>query len=342
VLKKLVLILFVVLFWQCVIAPTAQAQNTSGCDVFSTWWFPDPMPPGWYYFAPFPAPFVYLIAAKTSACAPPTAGTETCPTCKNQAKRPVAGSPISLTTGNTYIRQTDVSLPGLGGGLSLTRTWNSQWPEPLIGLVGDFGANWRSTYEERIFMGGDNYLKYAREDGSFWSFGINPSGKLVIAAPANVSASLLQGGQYWILTFQNGEQRKFDPTTGLLMAIVDRNGNQTLLNYDSSFRLTSIVDPAGRHLYFNYGTGSLNLLVTSVTSDFGITLSYAYDTQYRLSQVTKPDLTTITFTFDSLSRITSVTDSNGKVLESHTYDSSGRGLTSSRANGVESLTVTYP
>jgi YD repeat-containing protein len=58
--------------------------------------------------------------------------------------------------------------------------------------------------------------------------------------------------------------------------------------------------------------------------------------------VTEPDLTTITFTYNSQSQITTVTDSNGKVLESHTYDSSGRGLTSSRANGVEALTITYP
>ena len=39
--------------------------------------------------------------------------------------------------------------------------------------------------------------------------------------------------------------------------------------------------------------------------------------------------------------ITAVTDSNGKILESHTYDGLGRGLTSSRANGVEAVSVTY-
>jgi YD repeat-containing protein len=360
VLQKLVFIFFVVIFWQCATAPAAQAQNNSGCFMATTWWFPDPIPPGWYYFGPYPAPFVYLIAAKTSTCAPPAAPTETCPQCPppsppsapgsssgpppSSPQLAAAGQPISLGTGNTFIKQTDVSLPGLGGGLSLTRTWNSQWPATqLASSTGDFGPSWRSTYEERIFMSGDNYLKYARGDGSFWSFGINPNnGKFVVAAPAYASATLLQGATSWILTFKNGEQRQFNLTTGLLTAIVDRNGNTTQLTYDSSNRLTTITDPASRHLYFNYGTGSLNLLVTSVTSDFGVTLSYAYDAQNRLSQVTKPDLTTVTFTYNSQSQITSVTDSNGKVLESHTYDSSGRGLTSSLANGVESLTITYP
>jgi YD repeat-containing protein len=71
-------------------------------------------------------------------------------------------------------------------------------------------------------------------------------------------------------------------------------------------------------------------------------LSYAYDNQNRLMQVTNPDSSTLSFTYDSQSRITLVTDSNGKTLESHTYDNNGRGLTSSRALGVEAVTITYP
>jgi len=190
-------------------------------------------------------------------------------------------------------------------------------------------------------MGGDNYLKYARADGSFWSFGLGPNGQFIVAAPANVAATLSQSASSWMLTFQNGEQRQFSLTTGMLTAIVDRNGNSTQLTYDGSNRLTTVTDPGSRNLFFHYANSS-SFLVTSVTSDFGTALSYGYDGQGRLSQVTEPDSTTISFTYSSQSKITSVTDSNGKVLEAHTYDSSGRGLTSSRANGVESLTVTYP
>src|SRR5579859_6691782 len=53
--------------------------------------------------------------------------TPACPP-KNKDKRPCGpdcGSPISLADGNTYIEQTDARLPGLGGGLVLTRRWNS-------------------------------------------------------------------------------------------------------------------------------------------------------------------------------------------------------------------------
>jgi YD repeat-containing protein len=252
------------------------------------------------------------------------------------------GHPISLATGDTYIEQSDVSIPGLGGGLALVRTWNSIWPASLSPFeIGIFGANWRSTYEEKIVMGLDNHPRYLRGDGSIWSFGLT-SGWTVVS-PANVVANLnadTSQHPYYVLTFQNGEQRRFDKTTGNLIAIIDRNGNTTTVAYDASGRLSTVTDPASRQLTFSYG--SSGNLVTSVSTSVGISLSYGYDLQGRIIQVTKPDGSTLNFTYDSQSRIAAVTDANGKVLESHTYDSQSRGLTSSRANGIEAVTISYP
>jgi len=61
-----------------------------------------------------------------------------------------------------------------------------------------------------------------------------------------------------------------------------------------------------------------------------------------LTKVTMPDSTTISYQYDSNNLITAVLDTNGKVLESHTYDAAGKGLTSSKANGVDAVTVSYP
>jgi YD repeat-containing protein len=269
---------------------------------------------------------------------PPAAGPgeNACASC-GQAK---AGNPIILATGDTFIEENDVRIPGLGSGLLLDRTWNSRWPSTqTASQVGLFGPNWRSTYEERVFGGSDNFIKYARSDGSFWSFG----GLLGnVLAPANGGASLAldSGLTQWTVTLKNGERRLFNYTSGSLTAIIDRNGNTTQLTYDGLNRLVTVTDPASRHLTFTYANSS-SFLVTGVTSDVGLSLTYTYDSQNRLSQVTKPDLTTLTFQYDSNSNITAVLDSNGKVLESHTYDSNQRGLTSSRANGVEALSITY-
>jgi YD repeat-containing protein len=268
------------------------------------------------------------------ASAPETTPGPGCPSC---------GHPITLASGNTYISQNDLTIPGIGGGLKLTRSWNSLWPTSQLAFgTGLFGNNWRSTYEERVFLGTDGTIKYSRSDGSFWSFLLYGSPAIYhLVAPANGQATMTeQGTTSWTITFQNGERRLFDYNSGWLTQIIDRNGNQTVLAYDSLSRLTSVTDSVSRHLYFSYGSSS-SYLVTGVSSDVGVSLSYAYDSQGRLLTVTKPDQTTVLFQYNSNSFITAVTDSQGKILESHTYDSTGRGLTSSRANGVDFVTVSY-
>lgn len=125
------------------------------------------------------------------------------------------------------------------------------------------------------------------------------------------------------------------------MSIIDRNGNATVLAYDSANRLATVTDAASRHLYFHY-LNAASTLVISVTSDVGLSTAYAYDDQGRLSQFTKPDNTSISFEYNAQSLITAVKDYDNKVLESHTYDAVGRGLTSSRAGGIGSVTVSYP
>jgi YD repeat-containing protein len=213
--------------------------------------------------------------------------------------------------------------------------------------TGMFGQKWRTNFEERILVGSDGYMKYSLGDGNFWSFGFtgqaNNTDLFSPNAPANKMATLVQSTTNWTLTFQNGEQRVFDVTSGNLLSITDRNGNVTTLTYDPSFRLVTVTDPASRHLYFSYASAT-SYLVTGVTSDVGISLSYSYDNLGRLIQYTKPDNTTTSFQYNdpNPNLITAVLDSNGKVLESHTYNTCGQGVTSARAGGVEAITVSYP
>jgi len=301
-----------------------------------------PTPPVTAYNWHTVGPFTANALAKSAACAP----FPECPTCNR------AGRPIDLSTGDTYITQNDVRVPGLGGGLALTRTWNSIGFDGVPGL-GIFGLGWTSNFEERVFVDPDGYVKYKRADGGIWSFGFsgwdNGNPFFAVAGPATQNARLTQIPKGWMLvdrwtlSFENGEQRAFDGKSGNLLSISDRNGNTTTLEYDSSFRLITVIDSASRHLLFSYAN-PLSYLVTSVTSDFGVSLSYAYDAQMRLVQVTEPDNTTVSFQYtdSNPNLITSVLDSGGRVLESHTYNTCGQGLTSSRAGGVEAVTVAYP
>ncbi len=308
------------------------------------WWgtnsFPDPNAPATMVCCnPGGIPFDEVCVAPMNG-APPGAAGDTCISCTR------AGNPISLSSGNTFIEESDISVPGLGGGLSVSRTWNSLLPAMQSSSPFMFGTSWRSNYEERlIFLTGDGYLRYLRGDGSVWSFAVTSVGSpnvYKVAAPArDTTTTITNGSPNWTLTAKSGEKRLFNVINGDLVSIIDRNGNTTQLSYDSSNRLVTVTDAASRHLYFTYPNGS-STLVSTITSDIGISLSYSYDGQGRLVQVTRPDATTVSFDYDAQSRITAVRDADGKILESHTYDPMGRGLTSSRANGVDSVTVSYP
>jgi YD repeat-containing protein len=311
------------------IAGSHTLAQTNPCIATNLFFWGDTIPAGWVC-GPGEGPFSMLCSGPTSSCVTKMSW---CPTCGQWVA--VAGQPINLTNGNTYIQETDVRLPGLGGGITLARTWNSIWPSTYGGShTGIFGPNWISTFEERILSSSD--ATYVKADGGLWQFVSSGSGTYILKAPANTIASLTQDGTYWTLTFQNGDKRIFSYSTGLLLQLVDRNGNTTQLTY-SGTQLTTVTDAASRHLYFSY-TGSV---VTSVTSDFGVSLSYSYDTSGRLATVTKPDGSSWNFEYNSASLISSVKDGSGIVLESHTYDSAGRGLTSSQAGGVNAVTVSY-
>lgn len=334
--------------YSCSVYNQLAARNFNSCMFF---WgsssLPDPTsPPTQVCCNPLGVPWGEVCLAPRPSCGvPPGAAPETCLSC-NQGKTPQAAHPLDLATGNTYIAQSDLSVPGLGGGLSLSRTWNSLLPARQNSYPFMFGTGWRSTYEERlIFVSGDGYVKYLRADGSVWSFAPISLGTTSIykaAAPADdTTTTITNGTPSWTLTAKSGEKRLFDATTGALMSIIDRNGNATLLSYDSANRLATVTDAASRHLYFHYPDGS-STLVSSVTSDVGLSTGYGYDSLGRLTQFTKPDNTSISFEYNAQSLITAVKDYDNKILESHTYDAVGRGLTSSRAGGVGSVTVTYP
>ena len=264
--------------------------------------------------------------------------------CPRSGNDGTCGQPINLRTGNTYITEQDYSLPGLGGGLGLTRTWNSMWPLSSPGSeIGMFGDSWVSNYEERMLVSINSGGKYWRGDGSAWTLTYNSTTQLyTVTSPPDEHASLAFNSTTNLstLTFPDGSKKIFTQS-GLLQNIVDRNGNQTTLTDDSSGRLIKATDAAGRILNFNYANSSFPNQVSSIQDAVGVIASYTYNTGGFLASVTYADSSVASFAYDSNGLILSVTDAQGKVLEAHTYDANRRGLTSQRANGVDLVTANY-
>lgn len=312
-------------------AQTQTCQTQAVCTLYDTGCFP--LLPLGAHNCTWNGPWSAVCEVPTYLCFPTP-----CPTCAAGE----ASGPIDLATGNTYIEETDVRIPGLGGGLNLTRRWNSQTPS-----YGMFGLGWTSNVEEKIYVGGDYLVKHLRGDGAIWSYGFSSYGsgsstvQYLLAGPRNGNATGQLDSETFTIKLKSGEQKIFDPATGLLLSSADRNGNRTLFSYNSSNQLVTVTDPVSRHLYFSYTQMGQFNVVTSITSDFGISLAYQYDGAARLVRVTAPDTTFTAFAYSPTGLITSVTDTNGKILESHTYDALGRGLTASRAGGVDAVTISY-
>ena len=260
-----------------------------------------------------------------------------------------AGGPINVTNGNIWITHQDYQLPGLGGGISVSRTWNSFWSQSNPPqMAGVFGDSWRSTYEERLQTGSGSIL-YWRSTGDHWTFTPDPTTQgYTVSSPQDEHATLAQNaasGNY-VITFADGSKETFLPT-GYLLSLADRNGNQTTVTYDTANRITQVTDAAGRVLNFNYPDGK-TAQAQSLSDAVGTVATYAYASYCPavtsctnlLKTVTYADGSSLNFQYTG-NLITNVADGGGKTLEAHTYDSSGRGLTSAKANGVEMVSVTY-
>jgi RHS repeat-associated protein len=263
--------------------------------------------------------------------------------------------PINVTNGNVYVDQTDYSVPGLGGGIQISRTWNSLWENSSpVELSGTFGNSWRSTYDERLVYAQPDpssstpsipqSAQYWQGDGTVWNFQLNQSANVfyTVSSPLTEHAFLAPGNLLATsptstITFADGTSKIFN-SSGYLTAIVDRNGNQTTVNYDAANRISNVTSAGGQVLTFNYGAART---VQSIQDSVGVVATYTYNPNLDLTEVVYADGSSVNMSYDPLDQLLSVKDSQGKVLESHTYDYSRRGLTSVRANGVDSVTVQY-
>jgi YD repeat-containing protein len=348
--------------WSLALVTGLQAQDNAchrvtSCGSYSQWYATcdPPLPPGAHNCDGFD--FTEYCEVPTNECK-----TSPCDNCTT------VGLPVNVATGNTSVKQTDIAIPGIGGGLKLIRTWNSK-PGPTS--YGMFGRHWSTNFEEEMLVGDDYLIKHSRGDGSQSTYGFSMNWGATGGTPTYLPASTLNGGDVlvyngylqgtpsWTLKLKNGETRVFGlaphevvgdlstPIPTYLSSITDRNGNSTVISRDPNSGLViAAADAAGRHLYFSYGTapdgaGDTIPVVTSLTTDFGVSLSYQYDSSANLVKVTKPDSSFETFEYNPAGLLTAVKDSDGKLLESHTYDTSSRGLSSSRAGGVDSVGLSY-
>ena len=117
----------------------------------------------------------------------------------------------------------------------------------------------------------------------------------------------------------DGSLMRFD-SSGRVTAIVDRNNNTTVLAY-SGGNLTQITDPVGRSVILTYdGSGR----ISRATDPLGRAWSYAYEGEPSLTRVTDPLNQVMRYKYVVGGRLSKVIDKRGNAMKEIFYDSNSR------------------
>ncbi|MDL4812803.1 RHS repeat domain-containing protein [Actinomadura opuntiae] len=237
---------------------------------------------------------------------------------------------VNVGSGNAMVRSTDMSLPGIGGNVTVGAVYNSLLHAADV-PTGVISPGWRTRLGEdvRLYKNSDNSVTYAGPDGVSGVFTPSGSG---YSTPKEFKGDLTSqsGGGWKYLDHGSGQQSYFN-SSGLPSKVVDRNGNTTDFTYTGSHVSAITYKPkgetTGRQIKIGMYDGDQ---ITRYTEDDGNggqrIVVYSYDpSSHRLSQIQQAAGEVTTFGYDGAGNLSSVTNGKGKTT-SLDYDANHRVL----------------
>ena len=184
---------------------------------------------------------------------------------------------------------------------NLSPKWSHSW---MSYISDDPRTGHEGQTVVRIAGGGGGYnyssTSYSTSTGKF-SIGETPDNSLLSRTPATGTATsytrTMPDGSKETYSLSNGAATP--PRLMFLTSITDPQGNTTSLNYDGTFRITSMQDAMGRSTTFTYGLSGSPLLITQITDPFSRAAQMTYDATGRLNSITDPIGITSTFTYST-------------------------------------------
>jgi RHS repeat-associated protein len=224
--------------------------------------------------------------------------------------------PCDTATGEFWLSESDLTVPGRGPPLDFKRTYSSI--AAPVSASRPLGYGWTHSYAMSLTEAPSGNVVIEQENGSTVRF-TEDGGDY--EAPSRVLASLEKNTDgSWTFTRRKRTEFRFDEE-GRLQAQEDLNGNRTELAYDTAGRLQTITGASGRELELAYNTANR---IESVTDSANREVSYAYNSAGELTDVTDAGGGEWAYTYDSGHRILTVTDPRGKAKVTNTYDSATR------------------
>ena len=255
-----------------------------------------------------------------------------------------AGDPVDTATGYFGQDFTDLTTPGRGAVLNMTRSYaeaiaDPNGPNKSLAVDGPLGWGWTFNYNLTAATDATTgNVTVKQEDGSSVSF-IDSSGSYAPSAP-RYDATLTKSGSTYTYTRLGQAIFTFDAATGHLLSEQDLPGSKastpysTTLAYDASGHLSKVTDPAGRAYTFTW-TGSH---ITQLADSAGRVVAYAYDANDNLTDVVDAGGAHSQYGYDANHLMISMRSPQNyggaaSAVTSMVYDSSERVTTQTDANG---------
>ncbi|MFD8328861.1 putative T7SS-secreted protein [Streptomyces lydicus] len=231
--------------------------------------------------------------------------------------------PIDMATGRMHLPQTDITLPG-SLPLSFTRTFESSYRTGRW-----FGPTWMSTLDQRLEIDSEGVILIG-EEGDFHLYphpGVGVPTRPIEgdSAPLELTAD----GDYVLTDEVSGLRRYFTTYTdglAVLDEISDRHGNHHTFDYAEDGTPTAITHSAGYRLQLTTDAGRITALHLAGAAPDGsdqLLVTYGYDELGNLTTVTNSSGLPLRFTYDDAGRITSWTDTNNSSYH-YVYDDQDR------------------
>ncbi len=245
--------------------------------------------------------------------------------------------PVYANTGRFQKTYTDLSVPGDGPNLSITRTYNSQdWDNSLLGW------GWTFNFGKRLIItrnkAGEKVIGVLLRTGEKNYYKENPDGILERLTDYGATYQLIKNpdGTYTIKN-RDGSRTEIR-SDGKIDRVIDRNGNTLVFQYNSVGCLSRITNASGNYVDFQLGP---NGKVASITDNFGRTVAYTYDQDANLIQVTDPMGNSVHYSYDARHYLTQIVDARGNRVLSINYDNHEPPRVASFTEKGETWTIAY-
>lgn len=279
---------------------------------------------------------------------------------------PLGNDPIDLSSGDYVYPATDLEIGGPAPrGLTFSRQYHGgrRWVNPA-GLGYGWTHNWqvratkRTAYEPALGLSGSPLdvasaiiaahatldLGSAAADAQHWAlsglvaqwltdqlqdnavsisigersmqFTRRPDGTW--QPPGGVKMTLIANGGGWQVQERHGNSYNFD-SSGRLTSIVDLWGKTLNVAYNGSDKVSTVTDAYNRTLTFNYSGSQLS----SVADSSGRSVSFTYSGT-DLATASDPEGKADRFTYDGEHRITQIRNHDDQLIATNVYDASGK------------------